>query len=150
MVLRGITARDRGARKAQHVRRVRIGKTGTGSRCAGHLVQLRIVAVFDAGLAGRDQGFQNLLSDQLADHRLRHPVFLGGANDHARDALHRASSLPRRIPAFSSAHRQRRKDVQVQGHRPGPGHLESTIRDRCDALLPGVHGRARHRHCPVR
>ena len=30
---------------------------------------------------------------------LRHPVLLGGAHDHERTGIHRAGSLPHRVPA---------------------------------------------------
>ncbi len=43
----------RGARGSHGVRAVRVGEAGAGPGCAGHLVQLRAVAVLHAGLAGR-------------------------------------------------------------------------------------------------
>ena len=42
------------------------------------------LAVLHARLAGPDRGPQDLLSDIAADHRLRHPLLLGGADDHDR------------------------------------------------------------------
>ena len=61
VVLRGIGARDGGARDAGEVRDVRIGKFEAGSGCAGHLVQLGAVAVFDAGMAGRRRRISRLI-----------------------------------------------------------------------------------------
>ena len=62
--------------KTKDVPKMRIEHTAAGSGCVGHVVQLGLVAIFDAGLAGEDRGFRKILSDELADHRIRHPVFL--------------------------------------------------------------------------
>ena len=51
-----------------------------GYRRARHLVQLRPVAVLHARLARPDGGSRHLLPDLAADHRLRHPLLLGGAH----------------------------------------------------------------------
>ncbi len=64
------------------------GRSATGSGRARHVVQFRAVAVFDARLAGRDRRPQALLSDDAADHGLRHSVLLGGADVDARDRVH--------------------------------------------------------------
>ena len=129
---------------------VRVGATEARSGRAGYVVQLGLVAIFDAGLAGEDRRLREVLSDELADHRLRHPVFLGGADDHAGDAFHGESSLPRCVSAFAGAHGQRRENVQVQRHGARSRCLESAVRDRCDAFLPGVDGRAGDGHHSVR
>src|ERR1700687_5997774 len=88
MVLQREPAHHSGAPGAGEVREVRIGEPGTGSGRAGYLVQLGAVAVFDAGLARQNSGLRKILSDELVDHRLRHPVFLGGADDYARHSLY--------------------------------------------------------------
>ena len=68
------------------MRALRLGRTQAGSRCARYLVQFRPVAVFDAGLAGQDRRSAALLSDDAADHGLRHHLLLGRAHDHAGHA----------------------------------------------------------------
>src|SRR5260221_2581133 len=128
---------------------VRIVQADARPGCAGYVVQLRTLAVFDAGLACRYGGFSQVLSDELADHRIRHPFFLGGADDHDGVALHAQSTFPRGVLALAGAHGERREDVEVQGHGTRPGGAESAIRDRCDAILPGVYGRALDGHWTV-
>src|ERR1700719_3443151 len=95
---------------------VRIVQADTRPARAGYLVQLRTLAVFDAWLACRYAGFSQVLSDQLADHRIRHPVFLGGADDHDGAALHAQSAVPRSVLALAGAYGEWREDVEVQGH----------------------------------
>ena len=65
------------AKRPACMRSLRIVAHRAGSGCARHLVQLRLMAVFDHGLAGRHRRPADLLSDVAADHRLRHPVLLG-------------------------------------------------------------------------
>ena len=57
------------------------------------------VAFFHARLAGRHAGLARLLSHQPADQRLRHPFFLGRADDHDGPA----PDEDRRVTAFPSA-----------------------------------------------
>ena len=128
----------------------RIQRTSAGSGCAGHLVQLGTVAVFHARLAGKNRGVRKILSDQPADHRLRHFIFLGGAHDHAGYAHDRGNSLPGRLLALAGADDQRREDVQVQRHGPGSSEAESTVWNGRDALLPGVDGGSGNGHYSVR
>src|SRR5580704_19623686 len=97
------------------MRDVRFDAPGAGSRCSGYMVQFGAVAVFDARMAGEYGRLPDLLSNDTADHGLRHPVFLGGAGDNARDSFHWQSSLPRGLSAFAGAHGERGKNVQVQG-----------------------------------
>ncbi len=80
------------------------------------MVQLRTVAIFDAGLAGRDAGLSKILPDKLADHRIRHPIFLGGAHDYAGAAFHADCAVPLRLLALAGAHGGRGEDVEVEGH----------------------------------
>jgi valyl-tRNA synthetase len=47
-----------------------------------------LLAVYDAGLAGKDARPGHVLSEHAADYGLRHPVFLGGAHDHVGLPLH--------------------------------------------------------------
>ena len=55
--------------KSQKVPEMRVEQAAAGSGCAGYVVQLGTVAVFDAGLAGEDGGFRKILSDELVDYR---------------------------------------------------------------------------------
>src|SRR5262249_34179321 len=99
---------------------VRQGRIETGSGCAGYVVQLRFVAVFDAGLAGEDGGLPEILSDDSADYRLRHFVFLGGTDGHAGDSFYGPSSLSHGVPALTGTHGGRGEDVEVEGDGAGP------------------------------
>ena len=54
---------------------------GAGRGCAGHLVQLRPLAVLHAGLAGKDRDAGTALSGRCAGYRLRHHLFLGRQDD---------------------------------------------------------------------
>src|SRR6266851_5180054 len=101
MVLQGKQPHHGGAPGAGEVRRVRIGKPGTGSGRAGYLVQLGAVAVFDAGLAGENGRLRKILPDEPVDHWVRHPVLLGGADDNEQHPLHGQSSVPRRVPTLT-------------------------------------------------
>ncbi len=67
------------------------------------MVQLGVVAVFYAGVAGEDAGLSEILPDELADYRIRHFVLLGGADGHAGDSLYGASSLSRGLFALAGA-----------------------------------------------
>ncbi len=55
------------------------------------------------GLARTNAGFQTLLSDKPADHRLRHFVFLGRAHGDAGDPFHRRSAVPRGVSALAGS-----------------------------------------------
>src|SRR2546430_7812370 len=59
-------------------------------------------------VAGEHRGFQDLLSDELADHRIRHPFFLGGADDHDGNSFYGKSALPRdrKSTRLNSSHSQ--------------------------------------------
>ena len=70
VVLQGKQARHRGTRGSGKMRGVRIRKAGAGSRCSGHVVQLRAVALFDNGLAREHGGLQDLLSNEPVNHRI--------------------------------------------------------------------------------
>src|SRR4029077_5703805 len=94
VVLRGLQAGARGRGGTVEMREMRIDKADAGSGCAGYLVQLGIVAVFDARVARGYAGLSQVLSDEFADDGIRHPVFLGGADDHAGDAPHGQSAVP--------------------------------------------------------
>ena len=59
---------------------------------ARHLVLLGAVAVRDAGLARRHPRAARLLPDRRPDHRARHHLPLGRADDHDRDRVRRRRS----------------------------------------------------------
>ncbi len=61
---------------------VRRRETYAGQRRAGHLVQLRPVALFHARLARRHRRSAHLLPHQFADQRLRYFILLGRPHDH--------------------------------------------------------------------
>ena len=126
------------------------------------MVQLRALAVFHTGLAGRHRRFAQLLSDKPADQRLRHPFLLGCADDHDGSASHgsrsergpsgrkESNSLPALCTALAGADARRRQNVQDQGHGRRSTRADSEIRDRRAALHAGEHGGARHGHSSER
>src|SRR5207237_7427665 len=98
-----------------------------GSRRSRYVVQVGIVAVLDAGLAGANRILQDLLSDNPADHRIRHPVFLGRADDHAGDSFHGQGSLPRSVLALAGAHGKRRENVEIQRYWAGSSGAQPAV-----------------------
>ena len=86
------------------------------------------------GLAERDHGAEDVLPDDDARHRLRHPLLLGGAHDDGGPALHEEGPLPHGLPAHDGDRREGREDVEGQGqhHRPGRRHRQA--RRGCAAL----------------
>src|SRR5260370_26677132 len=142
VVLQGKHARHGGAGDAGEVRDLRVGESRAGSRRFGYVVQLGAMAVFDLGLAGKHSGLQGVLPDDLADHRVRHPVFLGGTDDHAWNSLYGESSVPRRVSAFAGAYRKRRENFQNQRDGTRSGGAEPDVREGCEGLLPAADGGA--------
>src|ERR1700722_16843294 len=127
-------------------------KADAGQGRARYLVQFGLVAVFDAGLAGRYGRSADFLSNQLADQRLRHFIFLGRADDHDGAASgsgrerKRSNSLTAVVFAFAGAHGGRREDVEDQGHWGGSLAVDAAIRNGRVALHAGEHGGAGDGH----
>ena len=151
VVLQGTPSRDGGARSANEMPDVRLGAPDAGSATCWTPGSARVCGRFRRWAGPKRRAdFETLLPDQPVDHRLRHPVFLGRAHDHAGDSFHRRSALSRGVSALAGAHRQRRENVEVQRHGTRPGEAEPAVRHRRDAILPGVDGGAGHRHYSVR
>ena len=93
--------------------------------------------------------FEKYYPTTSADHRIRHFVFLGGADGHAGDSLHGKSAVSRGVFAFAGADGQRREDVEVQGDGTRSGGAESAVWNGRDAVLPGVDGGAGDGYCFV-
>ena len=134
-------------RRALGVSRLRRRQAAPGSRRARHLVLVVALAVQHAGLAQGHAGDALLLPDQLAHHRSRHHLLLGGAHDHGRARVHREDAVHRGLPARHRARRQGPEDVQEPGQQPGPdGHHRGVRRRRAalhhDRAHPGRAGRA--------
>ena len=121
LVLRGLRRHDRGAARTRQ-RCEHCGSTThrAGPGRAGHLVHLRPVAVLHAGLARRHARPAPLLPDHRDGDRLRHPVLLGGAHDHAGAGLHQRHPVRDRVPARPGARRAGPQDVQDHGQRARP------------------------------
>ena len=100
---------------------------------ARYLVFVAALAVLRLRLAREDRGPRGLLSDGRPGHRLRHPLLLGGADDHGRPALHREGALPHRAPSRPRAHR-RREDVEDEGQRHRSARGDRRVRRRRGAL----------------
>ena len=75
------------------------------------MVQLRSLAIFDTRLAGQYESTTDLLSKLCHGDGPRHPVFLGGADDHARVPLHGADSIQACVPARHGSRWSRAEDV---------------------------------------
>ena len=65
-------------------------------------------------------GSARILSDHLDDHRLRHPVLLGGAHDDDGHRAHRRRSVPPGAHAWPGARSRAQEDVEDQGQRGRP------------------------------
>ena len=76
---------------------------------ARHLVLLGALAVLDARLAGRHAGPARPSTPRRADHRLRHPLLLGGADGDDRPPLHGRGAVPRGPPHRPGARRRGRR-----------------------------------------
>ncbi len=86
------------------------------------------MAILYTRLAGENGGLRALLPDQRAHHRLRHSVFLGGANGDAWHSLYREGAFPSGLPAFARAHGLGREDVEVEGDGSRSGGAEREVR----------------------
>ena len=138
VALREVRQDDGGAAGSGGVRALRVGRDYAGDRRAGHLVFIGAAAGVGVRLAQRDggdaRGFRHVLSDQPAGDGIRHPVFLGGADDHAGMlVLFRCSAarwfaapvegfgaVPRGLHPCAGARRQPGEDVEDQGERDRP------------------------------
>ena len=116
LVLRSLRRDDRLAHDPAGLPAMR-RNAAPGDRRPGHLVQLGPLAVLHAGMAREDQGPRRLLPDRLPRHRVRHPLLLGGPDDHARAALHGGRALPGRGDPRPDPGRAGRQDVEDPGQR---------------------------------
>ena len=82
--------------------------------------------------SGRDRRPGYLLSDVSVDHRLRHPVLLGGAHDHAGHGIHGRNPVPSGLYSRPGARCGAAEDVEDarQHHRSAGGDGEIRHR-RC-------------------
>ncbi len=123
---------------------------------AGHLVQLRALALLHPGLAGADRATARLLPHLRAGDRLRHHLLLGRPDDHDGPEVHGRGALPRGLRARPGARRPGRQDVQVQGqrarshrsdrrHRPGGAGGQAHQRHDAAATRPARSKRPRAR-----
>jgi len=90
------------------------------SSCAGHLVFLGAVAVFDPRLARANRCAQDLLPDQRAGHGLRHHLLLGGPDDHDGPEVYGRRAVPGDLHPRPGARSGRSEDVEIQGQRTRP------------------------------
>ncbi len=101
-------AEAQAAADAHYGRAARTTDAGRGR--AGHLVQLRPVAVLHPGLAGEDPGTGTLLSRRRAGHRVRHHLLLGRPDDDAWACISwaRCRSAPSTSTAWCATNAARR------------------------------------------
>ena len=96
------------------------------------------VAVLHARLAGADRRPGQVLSDQRAGHRLRHPVLLGRPDDDVRPVRDGRPAAVRRGRAARHGPRPaRQEDVEVVRQRRRPAGLDRPVRRRRDPVHPG-------------
>ncbi len=93
------------------------------------MVLLRAVAVLDPRLARADPRPEIFLPHHGDGDRVRHPLLLGGADDHVRARVHGRSPLPDRLPARAGARRAGAQDVEIDRQRDGSA-LGDGRRDR--------------------
>src|SRR4051794_21501527 len=127
------------------MREVWEGGTDAGSGCAGYMVLVGAAAVHDLGLAAGDAGPGGVLSDELADHGLRHPVLLGGEDDHdglpfyggaassaggaeGRECPGGVGALSRSVYTRAGEGCRAPEDVEDQGKRAGSDRGDREVR----------------------
>ncbi len=81
-----------GRARGSVVVQVRQHESGAGHGRARHLVFVGTIAIHHSRLACGDARSGSVLSQFTDDYRLRHPVFLGGTDDHARVLVHDAAA----------------------------------------------------------
>ena len=145
-----VGGRARARQPARKMREMRRREARARSGRAGHMVQLGALAVFHTGLARRYAGHASVLSDDAADQRLRHSLFLGCTDGHALLASRSwenaggADSLSHALPALAGSRRAGTKDVQDARERGGPAGMDGKARHRRTALHPGHQSGARN------
>ena len=107
------------AERPRALRSVRRGAAPGGGR-ARHLVLLGAVAVRHAGVARGDAAAARLLPHRGALHRARHPLPVGGADDHDGAALHRGGAVRGRLHPLGDPGARRAAHVEVARHRHRP------------------------------
>jgi valyl-tRNA synthetase len=132
-----------GSGGADRLRRLRSGQPQARRRCARHLVLILALAVRDAGLAQGDPRAQDLLSDQRARYRVRHPVLLGRSHDDGGPALHEEGALQDRVPAHDGHGREGRQDVEGEGEHDRSPDRHRQVRGRRAAVRAGLAGHPR-------
>src|ERR1700754_265163 len=90
--MRRLRRDDRRTRDSCEVHEVRWSAAGAGIGCARYLVLLGVAAVHDLGMARGDARSGGVLSHVALDHRLRHSLLLGIADDHDGLLVHDASA----------------------------------------------------------
>src|SRR3569833_321820 len=101
--------------------------TRAGYGRARHMVFVRAVAVYDAGLAGEDARSASFLSNHAVDHRLRNSILLGGADDHVWLPLHAGT------PAGSRNQKSEWLEREEGRQRTLPPGVHSRAGARCRA-----------------
>ena len=81
------------------------------------------------GWPEQDARAADVLPDQRAGDRLRHPLLLGRPHDDDGPALHGEGAVPHGVPARDRRRRERREDVEGEGQR----HRSARRRPRRDA-----------------
>ena len=105
-------------------------------------------------------GVGQVLSDQRAGHRLRHPVLLGGSDDdvrpvrrrrpgdHTRRRARTPGAVPKRLPARPDSRRVRPQDEQVAGQRHRPAWTGWRCSAQTRSASPWPAARAPAATCP--
>ena len=118
------------------LRDLRLGRAGAGPGRARHLVLLGALALLDPRLARGDGGPAALLPDRRAGDRLRHPLLLGGADDHDGPPLHRPGAVLARSTCTAWCATRRREDVEDQGQRDRSARSDRGVRRRRACASP--------------
>ncbi len=91
------------------------------------------------GWPDETEDLEEFLSDGRPRHGLRHPLLLGGPDDHGGASVHGEGAVPHRPSARPRA-RGRRKDVEDQGQRHRPDRGDPGVRRRRRAVHAGFGG----------
>ena len=111
---------------------LRLGGARPGPGRARHLVLLAALAVLGLRLAEGNRRPEGVLPDRRPRHGVRHPLLLGGADDHGGHALHGSAPFSTGQPPRARAARGR-EDVQDAGERRSilSSRSRSSARTRC-------------------
>ena len=120
--------------------------SSSGDRHFRYMVQLRPLAFFHSGMAGRHRGSARLLPHGRAHHGSGHHFFLGGAHDHDGTEVHGGGPFQASAHQWHRARRRAQEDEQDSRERDRPPGASGRVRSRRGAIHPLIDGGSRDGH----